>query len=587
MTWDPSPFDPADVRRRLFSVGERLGWQFRDRHHFWQHWPATPPPQRPVVPSAVSILLWIALGVYALFVLAITFGVAVSNFTSRTSSWPTVTLGWLILAGALAGLLFLTRGASPLRHSALVRRWERDRDTHNTAERSRVDMIDEWGAVRTLPGTRRIDVYGGEHQGWTAFLTTFGSSALAEGAPMIVLDLSLVGVSDELCQVAREAGVEIRVELLPDRAGVSMLLEDLSPADLKDVLVEAVHGGRADQGRDDRVLDDRILTAVIDVLGSRPTLPRIHEALRALLAEPGLRPVHLTEEELSRTRTLFADEHLRRLHDRVQRLEAYLAQIARLSDAERSAPPAGTGLTCFSVTASGSQVTTELVVELLGQWLIRNLKNALPGQGRRTVVVAGADRLQRHHLEQVASLCDARDFRLVLLFQHLRDAGADLLGGGRATVFMRLGNHEEAERAANFIGRGYRFELARITTEKGGSDTNAQSKSRGGERFSPFTRVWGSSRSRAQSTSWSYAEMRERVYELYVEPTHLQSLPPTALVLVQHSAGQRVLAVAADCDPDIASLPRVSMTPLLAEPTTTAELPQLPAPAEDRTRAKR
>src|SRR5207244_2082090 len=98
-----------------------------------------------------------------------------------------------------------------------------------------------------------------------------------------------------------------------------------------------------------------------------------------------------------------------------------------------------------------------------------------PGQARRTVVVAGADGLRARHLERVAALCDSLDFRLVLLFRHLRDAGSALLGGGRATIFMRLGNYEEAERASSFIGRGYRFELARIVTGQGQGDTRAQS----------------------------------------------------------------------------------------------------------------
>src|SRR5262249_52653023 len=121
---------------------------------------------------------------------------------------------------------------------------------------------------------------------------------------------------------------------------------------------------------------------------------------------------------------------------------------------------------------------------------------------------------------------------------------------------------EEAERAANFIGRGYRFELARITTERGETDTTSRTKSRTGEVFSPFSRVWGSSRTRAHATSWNYAETRQRVHELFVDPAHLQALPATAFVLVQHVADRQVLAVAADCNPDLLSLPRVSTQPL-------------------------
>lgn len=99
--------------------------------------------------------------------------------------------------------------------------------------------------------------------------------------------------------------------------------------------------------------------------------------------------------------------------------------------------------------------------------------------------------------------------------------------------------------------------------------------------------MWGSSRTRAHQTSWNYAEMRQRVYELFVEPTHLQALPPTAFILVQHVADRQVLAVAGDSNPDLLSLPRVSTQPLpepgqvsaLPDPRTQAAAPErLPPP---------
>jgi hypothetical protein len=562
--------DPADIRRRLFSAGERLGWQFRDRHRFWRHWTAPRPERRrgPLM-NVVLTVFAIVLAIYVIVVALATFRETIVSRALGTGDWMSVGLAWLLLLPLVAVFLVMLRGVPHARHALMLAHWERDRDAHNTTERARVDAIDEWGAVRTLPGTRRIDVYGGEHEGWTAFLTTFGTSVLAERTPMVVLDLSRTAVSAELCQVAEQSGVDGHVELLPDQLGVSSLLDGLTAHDVKDVLVEATS--------DDRVLDDRILTAVFEALQPNPTLPRVHDALTVLLGGAS----RLAGEETARVRELFAEDQLRRLHDRVQRLEAYLAHLTELPTGKPStrAPQ----LTCFSVTQRGSQVATELLVDLLAQWLIRSLKNVRPGQSPRTVVVAGADQLRTQHLEQVAALCDSLGFRLVLLFQHLRDAGSALLGGGRATVFMRLGNYEEAERAANFIGRGYRFELARITTERGEEDTVARTSSTTAEYRSPLTRRWGSSRTRAHSTSWSYAETRQRVHELFVEPAHLQALPPTAFVLVQHVADRQVLAVAADCNPDLLSLPRVSTQPLV-DPNQ-ASAPQLPERAPDPARA--
>lgn len=562
--------DPADIRRRLFSAGERLGWQFRDRHRFWRHWIAPRPERRrgPVV-TIVLVVYAAVLLFFAVVLGAASFGEAVGPQRIGRADWSTIGLYWLLFALLVAGFLALLRGVPHARHALMLAHWERGRDAHNAAERARVDAIDEWGAVRTLPGTRRIDVYGGEHEGWTAFLTTFGTSMLAERTRMVVLDLPGTAVSAELCQIAQQSGVDCHVELLPDQIGVSSLLDGLTPSDVKDVLIEAIS--------DDRVLDDRILTAVFEALQPNATLPRVHEALTVLLGGPG----RSGAEETARVRELFAEDQLRRLHDRIQRLEAHLAHLTELPTGRQAAPAAQ--LTCFSITQRGSQLTTELVVDLLAQWLIRSLKNVRPGRSPRTIVVAGADRLGARHLEQVAALCDSLGFRLVLLFRHLRDAGSALLGGGRATVFMRLGNYEEAERAANFIGRGYRFELSRITTEHGESDMAARTTSTTGEFLSPLTRRWGSSRTKAHSTSWNYAETRQRVHELFVEPTHLQALPPTAFVLVQHVADRQVLAVAADCNPDLLSLPRVSTLPL-PDPNQ-ASAPTLPERTPDPARA--
>jgi hypothetical protein len=562
--------DPADIRRRLFSVGERLGWQFRDRHRFWRHWTAPRPERRrgPLM-NVVLTVFAIVMVIYVLVLALATFREAVVTRAMGSGDWMSVGTAWLLLVPLVVVFAALLRGVPHARHVLTLAHWERDRDAHNAAERARVDAIDEWGAVRTLPGTRRIDLYGGEHEGWTAFLTTFGTSMLAERTPIVVLDLSRTAVSAELCEVARQSGVDCHVELLPDQIGVSSLLDGLTPDDVKDVLVEAIS--------DDRVLDDRILSAVYEAVRPNPTLPRVHDALTILLGGPS----RLGDAETGRVRELFAEDQLRRLHDRIQRLEAYVAHLKLLPTGRPAATAAQ--LTCFSVTERGSQLTTELVVDLLGQWLIRSLKNVRQGQSPRTVVVAGADQLRAQHLEQVAALCDSLGFRLVLLFRHLRDAGSALLGGGRATVFMRLGNYEEAELAANFIGRGYRFELSRMTTEHGESDTAARTTSTTGEFLSPLTRRWGSSRTRAHSTSWSYAETRQRVHELFVEPTHLQALPPTAFVLVQHVADRQVLAVAADCNPDLLSLPRVSTQPL-ADPNQVAT-PQLPERAPDPARA--
>src|SRR5262249_40019211 len=131
-----------------------------------------------------------------------------------------------------------------------------------------------------------------------------------------------------------------------------------------------------------------------------------------------------------------------------------------------------------------------------------------------TVIVAGADRLRHRHLERLSDACERAGVRLAYLFRHLRDEAELLLGSTTTTVFMRLGNHREAERAANFIGRGHRFVLSRVTRGFGGGETDASGDSKGGSSSQNRTtlptrvpvrvttrgtsRTWGTTRSHAE-----------------------------------------------------------------------------------------
>lgn len=208
-------------------------------------------------------------------------------------------------------------------------------------------------------------------------------------------------------------------------------------------------------------------------------------------------------------------------------------------------------------------------------------------------MVAGADDLSRRHLERLADICGRREVRLVYLFRHLRAASTELIGGG-AVAFMRLGNHEEAARAADFIGRHHRFVLTQVTRTlggeqtHGGSDTEGREESetvmrdltgpaRAGQRRRGTSRQWATTRSWAESTQWSDAASEQRVYEYAVEPTTLQHLPDYAMLLVESRPGGPVVH-AVECDPAILTLPRASHEPLPESPA----VPQPGPPAEQR-----
>ena len=200
-----------------------------------------------------------------------------------------------------------------------------------------------------------------------------------------------------------------------------------------------------------------------------------------------------------------------------------------------------------------------------------------------------------------------------------------MLGGG-AVAFMRLGNHEDASRAADFIGRDYKFVLSQITKNVGGNESHTDTDSEGtgdsdsislsrsigtstnwgntrssgvthsgGGPFGLFpdrstnrgdsrtrgggtnetdtrgvsrstSRNWSRAYAYATGTNWSDADTTQRVYEYAVEPVTLQHLPDHALLLVETrpEGGRKLTPV--ECDPAIVTLDRVATEPLSDPP---------------------
>jgi hypothetical protein len=190
--------------------------------------------------------------------------------------------------------------------------------------------------------------------------------------------------------------------------------------------------------------------------------------------------------------------------------------------------------------------------------------------------------------------------------------------GNAAVAFMRLGNAEEAKAASEQIGTEHRFVVSQLTETVGTSvtDTTGASytstvgdsasaatsasdsvstsdgsgysrtvgggvmpfgggRSRSGQAGSSrgtsesvsltagisTSTAWGESTSRATGDSDSLARSLQRSRELVVEPSELQRLPITAMV-VSYAApgGRRVLL--ADANPAIGALPFSTLTSL-------------------------
>ena len=237
--------------------------------------------------------------------------------------------------------------------------------------------------------------------------------------------------------------------------------------------------------------------------------------------------------------------------------------------------------------------------------VLRDLRAQHRGHGDAVIVVAGVDQLGLENLEAMSHQAKRVGVRLVLLMEHLRDELQQLLGGSdSASIVMRLGNHTEAAAAADFIGKGYKFVLSQITEQIGKTFTTGTSRSGGtsettsntestsdGESTSrkraPFwddvlrdnekteTTSLGTSRSESRSRAATWQETvndstadsttagrtGQRVYEYMVEPTTIQSLPPTVCFLVEPGTAENRRVTVGDCNPGITLLDHVSVEP--------------------------
>ena len=378
--------------------------------------------------------------------------------------------------------------------------------------------------------------------------------------------------------------------LVPNDLAESDLLVGLGPREFTDTLIEAIHSDEETASRAERSMDDRILTGICSALGDDISMARLAAALRVLMNEPGDVSALSPDERRVIAEELFGDDYRRHAHPNLSRLESFVHPLIGLGTRREARPAAE--LTCLALATDGRNVRGELLNDLIVQWLIRRI--ARDGVAVRSLVIAGADDIARRHIERLSDLCERRDVRLVLLFRHLRGAAAQALGGG-TVGFMRIGNHEEARQAADFIGREHGFVLAQITRTLGGNQTHtvadtegysetegrSASVNRGGgvagflgtgghsrswgsseSRNWSVTRNWSQTRSIADGTNWSDAASAQRVYEYLVEPRSLQDLPDYAMIMVKRQAGAGMAVVPVDCNPDIISMPRMTMDPL-------------------------
>jgi hypothetical protein len=614
----PSGARPSDL---LFSPGPRLGWVFRDQRELTIPYPEPPPDQRAVQARAAGQAAaadralsraWRWAGKPSIAV-ALVLMVIAGCAKALTGSYALPVLGATMAITCLPGpcyTLWCWRRRAGLRQAAPEREyqqaraeWDARAADHAAAEEDRIAAEPQWGSL--ISPTRRTDVFGGTLAGWQGLLTVNGASLLAE-RPVLIADLSGQHCARALMTAAHREGVPVTGYRMPRDLGRSGLLAQLPPAQLANAIAEAVHGGGTGgpgggpglaTSRADRALDVRVLQQLAGVLAGRGVTPRrlaaaVRCALGATIADtalPGSTDQGLLggDEADLIAGDLFPTAYRQQVMGSLVRLDAVLSELAAYA---ADGPPGRPGwLTCLVMEPAARSAAGEVLTSLIVQWLTVQVAAAPAGRQARpvpAVIIAGADEVPRVHAERLSDACEMRAVPLTLMFRHLRDDAASLLGGGTA-AFMRLGNHAEAEQAASYLGRQHTFVMSSFTVTRGGSRTATRgtSDSRGTGKSSSdastggwsgttaasplagtshsggrtttagtsSSRTWGTSWSEADGTSWSDSAGKQRVYEFAVEPTVLQGLPDHALLVADRS-GQGLRPHVAECDPEIAGL---------------------------------
>ncbi|MGH3940919.1 MAG: hypothetical protein ACRDTG_20235 [Pseudonocardiaceae bacterium] len=531
-----------------------------------------------------------------------------------------VTLAWVVpvlvpsqrIKAALRGAQ-LNRDAQFAQVQQAQHDWQARIDAHDEHERQRHAAALLWFPLQLQSGPSRVDVFGGTGDGWASLVTTLGCSLLRSGNAVVLVDLSEQYIGGALATFASARGAEVTQVDLPVESSRLNVIGGISAEELSELLAESVHSMRpSTDGADLRALHAELLAAVATRLDAPPTFARLVAGLKALrriyeVTDDG----PLTVLEATRL-TSYVDTIGQA--DRVQHELQFLTSVLDLLAKEDGntvgnttpvgkAPSLwpGNGLTIVN-TFSSHQRRKDFLDRVLFHRLLHELRNRRPQASDDVMIVAGADHIGRESLEAMTRQARRVGVRLILLLERLRGELQELLGSSdSASIIMRLGNTQDSAAAAEFIGRGHKFVLNQVTNQVGKTFTEGTAESRGTQEGESHTS--GHAKNRTQnwtagaglfsryagkslgtSTSESYTESRSRtwqetvsqsvsdsttdgtvtarVYEFAVEPTEIQSLPPTAFVLVEAGlSGRRV--VLGDCNPGITLLDRVGTTPQL------------------------
>ncbi len=426
-------------------------------------------------------------------------------------------------------------------------------------------------------------VYGGTAVSWEALLATAGSSLLAEGRRLTLLDISERQSGVALRGLAAAAGYRVR----EDRIASGATTVDLFAALDADGLIHLALEAAVDDEqllRAERQQDRMMLREVVGCLGRSPvTLDRMVGGLRVVAGMPPSRDV-LTQDEYRALLVLYGriQSQQGEVVRRANRLAAHLHDLLafRLIRKVPSSERGRVDLRSITVTAE-ERLDRQLAADLVVEAVIRRLRRQARSQEREVLFVLGADRMRLDSVDSILHAAERHQILVFLLFEHLQGIGLEVLGWGNSVVaFLQLQNRGEAEAAAGYIGTEERFKLSQSTKTTGqsrerGRGTNTGTSAARSDAFTfgmsfgrtlttTMTRSEGSSIQDSFGTNASIATTEQVVEELVLKPEQLQSLPHTALAMVDKLSDRRVTL--ADCNPTVLLSRRVA--PVLPPPRT-------------------
>ena len=480
----------------------------------------------------------------------------------------------------------MMRDAEQARPRDAVRQWEETVRRHASAAAAAAKVAaaaaagPQWYPVRPAAEPTRVDVFGGDprRHGGASLLATFGSSLLAEGHRVTVLDFTGQQVGDNLVALAGATGRATRTVRLGAAAPPDVhLLSGLGPRDVAECLAHALTSRPDGDRREERALAVELLRRVLDSLTAPPTFARLAAGLRVL--RQGTGDDQLSGEEIGRLTAHIGDVDQTEWTTRQLRfLASQLGLLHELAPAAQGSPLWTPEPVALIATEGGRGDRKELI----DRTLVRLARAAMDG-GRwvsGVLVVAGADHLGAAELHTLSEHARSAKVRLMLMIDSPQGDLEKSAGTGGAVCFMKQYNHRDASIAAEFIGREHKFVLNSLTRQVGTTFTDG-----GGDSFAANTgggstakQRWSGTQGRPAGLSdsrghawtgtrnWSNADNVStssgsgRVYEFKVEPEQLLGMPETSFLFVDNS-GQGRRVVLADCNPGLCRLDRVAAVP--------------------------